>query len=61
MSYRIAVVVGSLRRESFNRKLADALAALAPPELQLRARARSTTCRCTTRTTTPTRRSRCGG
>jgi chromate reductase len=29
--YRIAVVVGSLRRESFNRKLADAIARLAPP------------------------------
>ena len=27
---RIAVIVGSLRRESFNRKLADALPALAP-------------------------------
>ena len=31
--YRIAVVVGSLRRESFNRLLANALADLAPPEL----------------------------
>jgi len=31
--YRIAVVVGSLRRESFNRKLADAIVKLAPPEL----------------------------
>jgi chromate reductase, NAD(P)H dehydrogenase (quinone) len=30
---RIAVVVGSLRRDSFNRKLADAVIALAPPEL----------------------------
>ena len=30
--YRIAVVVGSLRRESFNRKLAGALAKLASPE-----------------------------
>ena len=29
-SYQIAVVVGSLRRESFNRKLATALAKLAP-------------------------------
>ena len=28
--YQIAVVVGSLRRDSFNRKLADALALLAP-------------------------------
>jgi chromate reductase, NAD(P)H dehydrogenase (quinone) len=32
-SYRIAVVVGSLRRESLNRKLAHAIAELAPPEL----------------------------
>jgi chromate reductase, NAD(P)H dehydrogenase (quinone) len=30
--YQIAVVVGSLRRESFNRKLANAVARLAPPE-----------------------------
>ncbi|SET21704.1 chromate reductase [Nitrosospira multiformis] len=30
--YQIAVVVGSLRRDSFNRKLADALIKLAPPE-----------------------------
>ncbi len=29
----IAVIVGSLRRESFNQKLADAMARLAPPEL----------------------------
>lgn len=29
--YRIAVVVGSLRRDSFNRKFAHALARLAPP------------------------------
>ncbi len=32
---RIAVIVGSLRRDSFNRKLADALAKLAPPEYEL--------------------------
>lgn len=31
--YPIALLVGSLRRNSFNRQLADALAALAPPEL----------------------------
>jgi chromate reductase len=31
--YQIAVVVGSLRKDSLNRKLADALATLAPPEL----------------------------
>ena len=30
--YNIAVVVGSLRRESFNRRLATAVAKLAPPE-----------------------------
>jgi len=31
-TYRIAVVVGSLRRESLNRQLATALARLAPPD-----------------------------
>lgn len=31
--YPIALLVGSLRRNSFNRQLADALTALAPPEL----------------------------
>lgn len=36
MTYRIAVIVGSLRRESFNRQLADALAKLAPPDFELR-------------------------
>ena len=30
MTYRIAVLVGSLRRDSFNRHLAQALAKLAP-------------------------------
>jgi chromate reductase len=30
--YQIAVVAGSLRRDSFNRKLADAVIALGPPE-----------------------------
>jgi chromate reductase len=30
--YKIAVVVGSLRRDSFNRKLAGAVAKLGPPE-----------------------------
>ena len=33
--YNVAVIVGSLRKESINRKLAFALAKLAPPELQL--------------------------
>ena len=35
-SYPIAVLVGSLRRDSFNRKLANAIAKLAPAELTLR-------------------------
>ena len=34
MTYRIAVVVGSLRRDSFNRQLAGALAKLAPQGLE---------------------------
>ena len=33
--YRIAVLVGSLRKDSFSRKLAHGLAKLAPPELKL--------------------------
>jgi chromate reductase len=32
---RVAVFVGSLREKSFNRRIANALAALAPPELKL--------------------------
>ena len=34
--YQIAVVVGSLRKDSFNRKLAHAVAKLAPPEFTFR-------------------------
>lgn len=34
--YQIAVVVGSLRRDSFNRKFATALARLAPPEFSFK-------------------------
>jgi chromate reductase, NAD(P)H dehydrogenase (quinone) len=34
--YPIAVVVGSLRRDSFNRKLATAIAKLAPPEFSFK-------------------------
>lgn len=34
--YQIAVVVGSLRRDSFNRKLATAIARLAPPEFSFK-------------------------
>jgi chromate reductase len=35
MTKKIAVVVGSLRKESFNRKMANVLIALAPPSLSL--------------------------
>jgi len=35
MSKKIAVLVGSLRKESYNRKMAHALAGLAPPSLKL--------------------------
>jgi chromate reductase len=35
MTYRIAVVVGSLRRDSFNKQLATALTKLAPQGLEL--------------------------
>jgi chromate reductase len=34
--YQIAVVVGSLRKDSFNRKLADAIVKLAPPDFSFR-------------------------
>lgn len=34
--YRIGVVIGSLRRDSFNRKLADAIVKLGPPEFSFR-------------------------
>lgn len=34
MAYRIGVIVGSLRRESYNKKLAHALAALAPRDCE---------------------------
>lgn len=35
MSKKIAVIVGSLRKESFNRKMAKVLMSLAPPSLNL--------------------------
>ncbi len=35
MSKKIALIVGSLRKESLNRKMANALIALAPPSLKL--------------------------
>jgi chromate reductase len=34
--YQIAVIVGSLRKESFNRKLASAVVKLAPPEFSFK-------------------------
>jgi len=34
--YRIAVIVGSLRRDSFNRQLANAIVKLAPPEFSFK-------------------------
>jgi chromate reductase, NAD(P)H dehydrogenase (quinone) len=34
-THNVAVFVGSLRRESFNRKMAQALIAMAPPALRL--------------------------
>ena len=34
--YEIAVIVGSLRRDSFNRQLATAMAKLAPPEFMFK-------------------------
>jgi chromate reductase len=34
--YQIAVVVGSLRKDSFNQKLANAIAKLAPPEFSFK-------------------------
>ena len=34
--YKIAVIVGSLRKDSFNKKLADAVIKLAPPDLVFR-------------------------
>ena len=37
--YRVGVVVGSLRRHSFNRKLAAAMAKLGPPGILLPATA----------------------
>ena len=34
--YQIAVVVGSLRKDSFNRKLANAIVKLAPPNFSFK-------------------------
>jgi len=35
-NYQIAVVIGSLRKDSFNRKLANAIVKLAPPEFSFK-------------------------
>lgn len=35
MTYRVGIIVGSLRKQSLNRKMANALIALAPAELKL--------------------------
>ena len=51
----VVVLVGSLRKDSLNRKAARAIAALAPPSLRSRS-SRSASCRFTTRTEKPTRR-----
>jgi chromate reductase len=34
--YKIAVIVGSLPKDSFNRKLANAIVKLAPPEFSFK-------------------------
>jgi NAD(P)H-dependent FMN reductase len=49
--YTIAVLVGSLRKDSINRKVAQALAELAPANLKLNI-AKSAICRSTTKTST---------
>ena len=48
----MAILIGSLGRDSYNRKLANAIKKLAPPEFSFQ-ELRSTICRCTTRTTIP--------
>jgi len=35
MTYRVGIIIGSLRKQSLNRKMANALIALAPAELKL--------------------------
>lgn len=34
--YQVAIIVGSLRKDSFNRQLADAIVKLAPPEFSFK-------------------------
>ena len=48
---QIAVIVGSNRTESINRKLAQALIKLGAGKFDAHVRRASTICRCTTRTT----------
>ena len=53
---KIVVIVGSLRRESINRKLADALTKLAKPGTAVHASPGSMTCRCSARISSRARR-----
>ena len=55
---KIAVIVGSIRRDSINRRLAGALTKLAEPQSRVHDRSRSTSCRCSTRTWSRARRQR---
>ena len=56
--HKVAVIVGSIRKDSINKKLAGALAKLAEGKLAFETRAGSTTCRSSTRTTRRARRRR---
>ena len=58
--YQIAVVVGSLRRDSFNRKLAHAMVKLAPSTFSFN-EVKSAISHCTTKMTTRTRLRRSNG
>jgi chromate reductase, NAD(P)H dehydrogenase (quinone) len=58
--YAIAVAVGSLRRESFNRKLANGVIKLAPSELSFKF-LKIDDLPLSTRMTTTIRRSPCSG
>ena len=57
--HRVAVLVGSLRKESLNRKMAQALIAARAGRRSRSRSSRSATCRSTTRTTKPIRRPPC--
>ena len=54
----VAVLVGSLRKDSFNRKIANAMRELAAGDADSSRSSRSASCRSTTRTSRPTRRRR---